>query len=89
MITRSALCTHSLPQGQGGVRNPIASTVTYLSEEPIGGPTLVTDQRLSSARLAVWTTFLLVHTRPSYHALTARVLPRAPAGKGLAHLPKA
>lgn len=39
-------------QGQGGVRNPVVSTVTYLSEEPIGGPTLVTDQLLTSHGLA-------------------------------------
>jgi hypothetical protein len=36
----------------GGVRHPILSTVLYLTGAHVGGPTLVTDQTLASARLA-------------------------------------
>jgi len=38
-------------EGQGGVRNPIVSTVCYLSGG-IGGPTLVTDQHFSDTAVA-------------------------------------
>ncbi|CAN0148701.1 unnamed protein product, partial [Discosporangium mesarthrocarpum] len=38
-------------EGKGGVRNPIVSTVVYVTGD-IGGPTLVTTQRLNSTRLA-------------------------------------
>jgi hypothetical protein len=39
-------------EGIGTVRNPIASTVFYLTPEGIGGPTLVTTQTLQSQTLA-------------------------------------
>ncbi|KAL1507032.1 hypothetical protein AB1Y20_007894 [Prymnesium parvum] len=43
-------------EGRGGVRNPTVSSALYLSEA-VGGPTLVTSQRLSHPRLAThgWT----------------------------------
>ena len=39
-------------EGVGGVRNPLVSTVLYLSDEGCGGPTLVTDQYQDSESLA-------------------------------------
>ena len=39
-------------EGRGGVRNPLVSTVLYLSEEGCGGPTLVTDQHIDGEDLA-------------------------------------
>lgn len=42
-------------EGRGGVRNPIISCILYVSEadsEIPGGPSLVTNQKLSSVRLA-------------------------------------
>ncbi|KAK3238681.1 hypothetical protein CYMTET_51323 [Cymbomonas tetramitiformis] len=39
-------------EGNCGVRNPICSTVIYLTRAGLGGPTLVTDQTLASTRLA-------------------------------------
>ena len=45
-------------EGRGGIRNPIVSTVLYLNEgPPVGGPTLVTDQTLSSTSIAKVNTF--------------------------------
>ncbi|CAN0392079.1 unnamed protein product [Ectocarpus sp. 12 AP-2014] len=38
-------------EGLGGVRNPIVSVVVYVTGD-VGGPTLVTTQRLTSKRLA-------------------------------------
>eukprot|EP00752_Nemacystus_decipiens_P001527 g1497.t1 len=38
-------------EGRGGVRNPIVSVVVYVTGD-VGGPTLVTTQRLTSKRLA-------------------------------------
>ena len=42
----------SADEGVGGVRNPIASTVIYLSSSGLGGPTLVTTQRLGDSDVA-------------------------------------
>ena len=39
-------------EGVGGVRNPIASAVIYLSTTALGGPTLVTTQRLGDTDVA-------------------------------------
>ena len=39
-------------EGRGGVRNPLVSTVLYLSDEGCGGPTLVTDQHIDGDALA-------------------------------------
>jgi len=39
-------------EGVGGIRNPIASSVLYLSPSGVGGPTLVTPQTLQSKRVA-------------------------------------
>ena len=42
-------------EGRGGVRNPIISCILYISEDDCnipGGPSLVTNQKLSSVRLA-------------------------------------
>ena len=39
-------------EGRGGVRNPIISTVTYLSPAGIGGETLVTSQTATGTSLA-------------------------------------
>ena len=39
-------------EGRGGVRNPLVSTVLYLSDEGCGGPTLVTDQHIDGESLA-------------------------------------
>jgi len=50
-------------EGRGGVRNPICSTILYLSDDPtVGGPSLVTNQRLISTHLA--TKGWLAHPRP-------------------------
>jgi len=54
---RPHACGHQLhfdsdDEGRGGVRNPICSIVVYLSESPVGGPTLVTTQTLGSRGLA-------------------------------------
>jgi hypothetical protein len=50
-------------EGRGGVRNPVCSTILYLSEnQDIGGPSLVTNQRLSSTHLA--TKGWLAHPQP-------------------------
>jgi len=38
-------------EGRGGVRNPIVSTILYITAEG-GGPSLVTNQRLDSTHLA-------------------------------------
>ena len=45
-------------EGRGGVRNPIVSTALYLTSGA-GGPTLVTEQRVSDGALAThgWTVF--------------------------------
>eukprot|EP00668_Euglena_longa_P046356 GGOE01062041.1.p1 GENE.GGOE01062041.1~~GGOE01062041.1.p1 ORF type:complete len:442 (+),score=71.21 GGOE01062041.1:54-1379(+) len=50
-------CGHQLhfdsaDEGRGSVRNPIVSSALYLSEGHIGGPTLVTRQRLADQHLA-------------------------------------
>ena len=39
-------------EGIGGIRNPIVTSVTYLSDGEVGGPTLVTNQRLEDEILA-------------------------------------
>jgi hypothetical protein len=40
-------------EGRGGIiRNPLVSSVLYLSEEGCGGPTLVTDQHIDGTNLA-------------------------------------
>ena len=48
-------------EGRGGVRNPLISTILYITEqdattnekyEPVGGPSLVTNQKLTDIRLA-------------------------------------
>ena len=50
-------------EGRGGVRNPICSTILYLSnDDRIGGPSLVTNQRLTSTHLA--TKGWLAHPKP-------------------------
>ena len=50
-------------EGRGGVRNPVCSTILYLSNDHrIGGPSLVTNQRLTSTNLA--TKGWLAHPKP-------------------------
>jgi hypothetical protein len=50
-------------EGRGGVRNPVCSAILYLSDDPkIGGPSLVTNQRLTSTHLA--TKGWLAHPQP-------------------------
>ncbi len=39
-------------EGNGGVRNPIVSTVVYLSDNDIGGPTLVTTQKFGDNNIS-------------------------------------
>lgn len=39
-------------EGNGGVRNPLLSSALYLTGGGIGGPTLVTNQRMGEARMA-------------------------------------
>jgi len=48
-------------EGRGGVRNPLISTILYITEQdattnekylPVGGPSLVTNQKLTDIRLA-------------------------------------
>ena len=36
----------------GGAENPLVSTVLYLGDEEVGGPTLVTSQRLKDTTMA-------------------------------------
>eukprot|EP00808_Paulinella_micropora_P016106 g33807.t1 len=54
---RPHCCGHQLHfdsdnEGVAGIRNPIASSVLYLSASGVGGPTLVTDQAVTATRLA-------------------------------------
>ena len=70
-------------EGKGGVRNPIISTIMYLStSQNIGGPSLITNQRLSSTKLASkgW----LAHSQPSrLVAFDGQVLHGVVPGKGI------
>ncbi len=86
-------------EGRGGVRNPIISSILYIStgrsgsanadtnnadvkERPAGGPSLVTNQKLSDTRLA--TRGWLAHPKP--HRLVAfdgRYLHGVVPGKGV------
>eukprot|EP00979_Chaetoceros_neogracilis_P010739 scaffold2581_cov280-Chaetoceros_neogracile.AAC.3 len=70
-------------EGKGGVRNPIISTILYLSTSPnIGGPSLITNQRLTSTKLASkgW----LAHSQLSrLVAFDGQVLHGVVPGKGV------
>ena len=39
-------------EGAGGVRNPLAGSIYYLSSSPCGGPSLVTDQAFGATAMA-------------------------------------
>jgi hypothetical protein len=71
-------------EGVGGVRNPIISTVIYLTDG-VGGPTLVTDQVLATApsinrllRLDLRVTCQLVDTLAQNGCVWSGRAPRAP-----------
>lgn len=50
-------------EGRGGVRNPIVSTILYITASAaVGGPSLVTNQKLTDIRLA--TKGYLAHPKP-------------------------
>lgn len=70
-------------EGNDGVRNPVISTILYLSDCPnIGGPSLITNQRLDSTQLASkgW----LVHSQPKrLVAFDGKVLHGVVPGKGV------
>lgn len=77
-------------EGRGGVRNPVCSTILYLSNDEnnssmsrmVGGPSLVTNQRLSSTSLA--TKGWLAHPKPlRLVAFDGRVLHGVIPGKGV------
>ena len=68
-------------EGRGGVRNPIVSTILYITADG-GGPSLVTNQRLDSTYLADkgW----LAHPKPKrLVAFDGRVLHGVVPGKGM------
>ena len=49
----------------GGAQNPILSSVLYLSEGRVGGPTLVTNQRLKDTAMA--SKGYLTHPKVCFH----------------------
>jgi hypothetical protein len=68
-------------EGRGAVRNPIVSTILYITADG-GGPSLVTNQRLDSTYLA--TKGWLAHPKPKrLIAFDGRVLHGVVPGKGL------
>ena len=68
-------------EGRGGVRNPIVSTILYITADG-GGPSLVTNQRLDSTHLA--TKGWLSHPRHKrLVAFDGRVLHGVVPGKGV------
>lgn len=73
-------------EGRGGVRNPIISTILYITEENaiscIGGPSLITNQKVESTHLA--TRGWLAHPKPErLVAFDGRYLHGVVPGKGI------
>lgn len=73
-------------EGQGGVRNPLLSSAFYLTGSGVGGPTLVTDQRMGEARLARrgW---LVMPSENRYLLFDGKLLHGVVPGRGVAATP--
>jgi hypothetical protein len=71
-------------EGRGGVRNPIISTILYLSEnDDIGGPSLITNQTLQSTTLSPVRGWLAYGRPLRMVAFDGKVLHGVIPGKGV------
>lgn len=72
-------------EGIGGVRNPIISTILYLSEnDDVGGPSLITNQTLQSTSLSNIRGWLAYSRQRRMVAFDGKVLHGVIPGKGVA-----